>query len=156
MRIYLARHARAVDAGSRLRDEDRFLTSEGRRAARAVGTALRREGHTFDAVLTSPLVRAVQTAEILAERTDFTGVVEALAALSPGVPARAIAAELAAYGARVLVVAHMPGIAMLGALLVGLPSFPPFHPGQVSLVEDGQPIFALDPITLEFERLLAR
>jgi phosphohistidine phosphatase SixA len=74
--------------------------------------------------------------------------------LAPGVPPRAAAAELASRGASVAVVGHEPSMSALGALLSGRPSFPPFRTGQVSLIEDGQPVWWLDPETLQIDRLL--
>lgn len=154
MKVYLIRHAHAVDEGPRLGDDHRYLTARGRRVAREVGARLEREGVIFDAVLSSPLPRALQTAELVAERVGFTGVVEVLPPLAPGVPPRIAAGELAARGVAVAVVGHEPGISALGAVLLGRPSFPPFKKAQVSLVEDGRPVFWLDPDTLEIDRLL--
>jgi phosphohistidine phosphatase len=154
VRIYLVRHAHAVEEGPRVSDEHRWLTARGRRAAREVGARLHSEGVTIDAVLTSPLVRAVQTAELIAERLAFTEVIEALPPLSPGVPPRIAAAEFASRGAAVLVVGHEPSISGLGAFLCGRPSFPPFKKAQVMAVDDGRAQWALDPDTLQIDRLL--
>lgn len=155
MKLYLIRHAHAVDEGPRLVDEHRYLTHKGRRVAREVGARLLAEGVTFDAVLCSPLVRAVQTAELLAERVaGFTGEIEALPPLSPGIPVRVAAGELASRGNSVAVVGHEPGISALGAFLCGRPSFPAFKPAQVYLIEDGKPVWYLDPVALQIERLI--
>lgn len=154
VKIYLIRHAHAVDEARGLSDEYRYLSTKGRRVMREVGRALAQAGVELDAILTSPLVRAVQTAEILAERLGFVGVVEALPALAPGVPPRIAAAELPARGTAVAVVGHEPGISALGALLAGRPSFPPFKKAQVCLVERGQALWTLNSDTLEMDRLL--
>lgn len=159
MKVYLIRHAHAVDSAAPdslvpLRDDHRYLSPRGRQTARAVGRVLREQGVSFDAVLTSPLCRAVQTAELLAEATGFTGVVEVLPSLVPGVPPRLGAQELPTRGASVAVIAHEPGQSTLGAFLCGRPSFPPFRPGQVSLIEDGQPRWFIHPDTLQVDRLL--
>lgn len=153
MNVYLVRHARAVSEGPKLADEQRFLDAEGRRTARAVGDKLRAEGVSFDAVLTSPLVRAVQTAELLATATGYDGVVESFFALAPGLPPRVVAEELAAHGESVCVVGHEPTISALGAFLTSSPSFPPFRPGQVALIERGVPKWMLRPDLIEFEPL---
>src|SRR5436309_1582525 len=66
MHIYLVRHGDAVpeeDAGS---DRDRWLSARGREAARVLGRLLREQNIEPDAILCSPLPRAVQTAELLA------------------------------------------------------------------------------------------
>ena len=154
MKVYLIRHAHAVDEGARLDDAHRYLTARGRKVAREAGARLLAHGATFDAVLTSPLVRAVQTAELLAERLGYLGEIVALPALAGGVPPRVAAEGLAARGVAVAVVGHEPGISALGALLLGRPSFPPFKKGQVSLIEDGRAVWYLDPDTMVIDRLL--
>jgi phosphohistidine phosphatase len=74
VKIFLIRHGHAVDAAEQLSDGERYLTKKGRRAVREVGRALRKAGVAFEAIVTSPLVRAVQTAELIAEQTEFAGV----------------------------------------------------------------------------------
>ncbi len=64
--LWLLRHAEAEPHGSR-EDSARRLTERGERQARVAGVALARIGLRFDAVLSSPKVRARQTAEIAAE-----------------------------------------------------------------------------------------
>lgn len=154
MRVFLCRHAHAVDEGPRLTDEARWLTPKGRQVARAVGRRLREQGVELDAVVTSPLVRAVQTAELVADGADFVGQIEAILPLAPGVPARLAAEELPSRGGAVLVVGHEPGISSLGAWLTNRPAFPPFRKGQVTLIEDGRPGWWLDPETMRIEPLL--
>ncbi len=154
MKVFLIRHSRAVSEGPRLGDEQRYLSPEGRAIARAVGERLAREGVTFDAMLTSPLVRAVQTAELVAQGVGYGGGIVAYFGLAPGVPPRVVAEEITAHGVAVAVVGHEPGISALGAHLVGRPSFPPFRPGQVTLVEDGAARWALSPERMELEPVL--
>lgn len=154
MRVYLVRHSLAVQEHAGLVDAYRYLSEEGRALMSAVGTKLAADGVAFDALLTSPLVRAVQTAELLARSVGYDDVVTALPALCPGVPPEATAEELAARGSSVAIVGHEPGISALGALLVGRPAFPPLRPGQVSLIERGRAMWTLHPGTLELERLL--
>ena len=71
MRITLIRHGEAGDDAPR--DEERSLTKNGRSEVRRVGAALERGGVHFGAVVTSPLVRAVQTAEITAAAVGYRG-----------------------------------------------------------------------------------
>ena len=94
-----------------------------------------------------------------AEVGDFTRFrsgrqVTAYFGLAPGVPPRVVAEEVTAHGVAVLVVGHEPGISALGAHLVGRPSFPPFRPGQVTLIEDGVARWSLSPDRLEIEPIL--
>ena len=156
MRVYLIRHSFAVDAGRALPDEARYLSSLGRQIARAVARALKRDGHAFDAMLTSPLVRAVQTAELLAEGMDFLLPIEALPALAPDRPARLVAEELALRGEAVACVGHEPTISALGALLMSRHTFPQLRPGSVALIEDGAPRWLLHSDTMDYTPLLVQ
>ena len=65
MRLYLMRHALAEETSENLPDELRALTSKGRKRAQRVARWLRSHGERPDRVFASPLVRAVQTAEIV-------------------------------------------------------------------------------------------
>lgn len=154
VQVYIIRHGHAVDEGPGLADESRYLSKKGRKNVREVGRVLHEAGVELDAILTSPLVRAVQTAELIAERLDFVGIVEALPALAPGIPPRIVAAELASRGNRVAVFGHEPGLSALSAYLCHRPSFPPLRKAQVNLVEDGQPRWFINPETLERDRLI--
>jgi phosphohistidine phosphatase len=154
VQVYIIRHGHAIDSGPGFADEHRFLTKKGRKTVREVGRFLHEAGVELDAILTSPLVRAVQTAELLAERLDYLGVIEALPALAPGIPPRVVAADLASRGARIAVIGHEPGLSFLGAYLCGRPSFPPLRKAQVSVVEDGHPSWLLNPDTLQRDRLI--
>src|SRR5918999_4932383 len=68
MDLYIIRHAIAQPLGQKndFTDEKRALTSEGRDRMRETARGLRKLGVELDMVLTSPLVRAVETAEIVA------------------------------------------------------------------------------------------
>jgi phosphohistidine phosphatase len=62
--LWLLRHADAADG---VPDDQRPLTELGVRQARAAGVALERLGTTLEACLSSPKLRAVQTAELACE-----------------------------------------------------------------------------------------
>ncbi|PYM11793.1 MAG: phosphohistidine phosphatase SixA [Verrucomicrobia bacterium] len=64
MRLYFLRHVEAMDEAD---DAARRLTRRGEKEAREVGRFVKRAGIEFDAVYSSPLVRAKQTAEIVSE-----------------------------------------------------------------------------------------
>jgi phosphohistidine phosphatase len=151
--VFLIRHAHAVDEGDGLADADRYLSSRGRETLRKVAGKLGQEGVRFDALLTSPLVRAVQTAEILAHGVGFLESVVALPPLAPGASIARAADEIATLGADVACVGHEPSISALGALLTRQPSFPSFRPGQVTLIRDGAALWTLQPDLLEIVRL---
>ncbi len=65
MELYLIRHGIAEEQTSSIKDEERSLTQEGRQKTEKVAQRIKNLGLQFDLILTSPLVRARQTAEIL-------------------------------------------------------------------------------------------
>jgi len=141
MRIYLVRHGDAVpeeEAGS---DRDRWLSPRGREHARMLGRLLREQRVEPDIILCSPLPRAVQTAELLAQSLDYLGVLTSLRCLEPSAQPRVAATEIMARGASVLVVSHEPAISSLGAYLMSRPAFPQFRTAQCCAIEDGKPTF---------------
>ncbi len=145
MRIFLVRHGDAVpeeDAGS---DRDRWLSPKGREHARILGRLLREQGVTPEAILCSPLPRAVQTAELLAHALDYFGVITSLRCLEPSSQPRVAANEISAVANPVIVVSHEPAISNLGAFLLGLPAFPQFRTAQCCGLENGKPTFSARP-----------
>ena len=141
MQIYLVRHGDAVpeeDAGS---DRDRWLSARGREAARILGRLLREQRIEPDAIVCSPLPRAVQTAELVAATIDFLGPIVSLRSLEPAAQPRIAANAIASAGGAVVVVGHEPAISSRGAFLLGRPSFPPFRTAQCCAIENGKPTF---------------
>jgi phosphohistidine phosphatase len=69
MNLYIIRHAIAVDEGTAgyESDSERPLTDKGRKKMRQIAKGLRNLGVGFDLILSSPYVRARETAEILAD-----------------------------------------------------------------------------------------
>ncbi|PAX51143.1 phosphohistidine phosphatase SixA [Brunnivagina elsteri] len=65
MEIYLIRHGIAEEQREDVKDEERKLTKEGKQKTEKVAQRLAELDLKFDFILTSPLVRAYQTAEIL-------------------------------------------------------------------------------------------
>lgn len=142
MRIFLVRHGDAVpeeDAGS---DRDRWLSPRGREAVRVLARLLRSLPVEPDAIMSSPLPRAVQTAELLAQGLDYLREIRSLRSLEPAAHPRVAAEAVLATGGSVIVVGHSPSIMSLGALLLGVPSFPSFYTAQCFAIEDKQPTFS--------------
>lgn len=112
MQLYLVRHAIAVPSTPEQPDAARPLTREGRARFTAVVRGLKVLGWRFDRLYHSPLVRAVQTAELLQPLVDGPCVV------LPDL-ARAPDEEMLAHleGTKVALVGHEPH---LGALLAWL------------------------------------
>ena len=141
MRIYLVRHGDAVpeeEAGS---DRDRWLSPRGREAARVLARLLRSVPVEVDAIICSPLPRAVQTAELLAQGLDYLRDIRSLRCLEPSAHPRVAGDAVLGAGDSVIVVGHAPSIISLGAHLLGRPTFPTFHTAQCYAIEDGRPTF---------------
>ena len=141
MKIYLVRHAEAVpeeDAGS---DRDRWLSARGRESARVLARLLREAQIQPDAIVCSPLPRAVQTAELVAAGIDYLGAIASWRCLEPSAHPRIAGTEIARAGEAVMVFGHEPSISALGAYLMSRPSFPPFRTAQCCAIEDGKPTF---------------
>jgi phosphohistidine phosphatase len=83
MDIYFIRHGIAADPSEYEYDRDRPLTDKGREKTERVAEKIGQIGVKFDLILTSPLVRAKQTAQILLE-LGLTNLVEEFVPLSPG------------------------------------------------------------------------
>ncbi len=145
MEIYLIRHAHAVDSAEGIgADWERFLTPKGRKVCRRVGQKLAELGVAFNGVLTSPGVRAVQTAELVAAAAGFGGEVEVLSILAPGqwAPDDVTQALKGCQPAgRYALVGHNPDMELMAAQLTETPrSKVIFKKGMVCCIEiDGLP-----------------
>jgi phosphohistidine phosphatase len=102
--LWLLRHGEAEPHDARP-DDERRLTPRGEAQSRAAGRALAALQMEFQAVFTSPKVRALDTARLACEALGVEPIVDE--SLASGFDARA-ARELAAAGDRVLVVGHEP------------------------------------------------
>ena len=121
MEVFLIRHAAAVDETLELRDPLRHLTPEGREQAKGLGDRLRWHDCHPTHIWTSPLVRAVQTAELVAAGLQLPIAVETLPQLAPGESLREVqkALDKLARDAHVLLIGHEPSISGIGTLLLG-------------------------------------
>jgi phosphohistidine phosphatase len=120
MMLYIVRHAEAKPAGQGVGDEARRLTPRGRDRTRDAAAGMAALGLKFDAILTSPLPRAKETAEIIAAAYPDGAQPQELPALVGSVaPADALAA-LAPFARNqsLLLVGHEPQLSGLVALLL--------------------------------------
>ena len=129
MQLYLVRHAEAASGDP---DELRPLTPEGRAAARELGQRLAAEGVRPDAVLTSPLLRARETAAELARPAGLSP--EPDDRLAPGASAEDVRAAAGERGGIVVVVGHQPDCGKIAAALTGGPE-PAFPPGGMLAID---------------------
>jgi len=121
MILYVMRHAEAVEGSGILRDEWRYLTEKGRTSAAKVSSRIARFGPKPRLTITSPLTRAVQTAEIAAQYACRKNVVVASTLLLPGADVAELLSYLKECGSakRVMLVGHEPQLGSLVATLLG-------------------------------------
>ena len=119
MRLFLVRHAHS-DPGDP--DELRQLSSKGRRQARQLGERLAEL--ELDVVLSSPLLRARETAAAIAKATGAE--LRVVDRLAPGATADDVLALVEGARAPVVAVGHQPDCSEIAVALSGRdPGFPP-------------------------------
>lgn len=118
MNVVLVRHAIAEEGRSGLSDAARRLTPEGREKLKRVASGLKRLDVVPDRILASPLVRAAETAAVLAEVLAPGLKVETCEALAPGQPPEDVADALAAGGKTIFLVGHEPDLGELASWLL--------------------------------------
>jgi len=119
--VFLVRHAEAEPATIALGDPYRSLSVIGRTQARALGERMRWHDCEPTHVWTSPLVRAVQTAELVGAGLGCELPIVCVPALAPDGSPDAVHAAIGALAdtAAVVIVGHEPTLATLGASLLG-------------------------------------
>lgn len=122
MLLFLVRHARAGDRDADRWPDDRLrpLTNMGRKVHSQMSRALARLECVPDAVLTSPWVRALQTAELMVEEMEVENKAIRCEALAQDVNIDAIGQQVAALGEvkAVALVGHEPWISELASVLL--------------------------------------
>jgi phosphohistidine phosphatase len=123
MHLYLIRHADAAALGERGITEDaaRPLSQQGEAQAHKVGRTLRKKGVKLDKLVTSPLVRARQTADLILQGWEGSPPeVLVCDCLAPDAKPRKLAKFLRKLGGEhVALVGHLPHIAEWAGWLVG-------------------------------------
>jgi phosphohistidine phosphatase len=136
--LYLVRHAIAAERGEDWPDDDkRPLTARGVSRFKEAVAGLSHLDVAIDEIFTSPLVRANQTAEILAAGLPGKPSVKVLDALSPGHAPSSVLAQLArvARRRRIALVGHEPGLGELAAHLIGAGRALEFKKGGVCRID---------------------
>ncbi len=137
MKLIIVRHAEAVDRSSDVSEERRYLTPEGRDFFRETARAMLDKGVDPDLILTSPLIRAVQTADILAETISYGGPLLAVNDLAPGFDLTDLENILAKYSSvnELVLVGHEPDLGELVASLLSLQSSIKFKKGTAVMLK---------------------
>ena len=121
MKIYIMRHGDAAaleEAGVRT-DAERPLTDLGRAETATMSRLLEKLGVTPDLILSSPLVRARQTAEIVSAHFGGTPAVTNAPELEPGGSSAGVLAQILRNGrpAETILTGHMPDVGLLAGYL---------------------------------------
>jgi phosphohistidine phosphatase len=136
--LYLIRHAIAADRGEEWPDDDkRPLTARGVARFKETVEGLKKLEAGIDEIFTSPLVRAKQTADLLAAGLPGKPTVKILDALAPGHTPGSLMAQLArtARRRRIALVGHEPSLGELAAHLIGAGRALPFKKGGVCRID---------------------
>jgi phosphohistidine phosphatase len=123
-----------------MRDPHRHLTPTGRHQARGIGDRLRWHDCTPTHIWASPLVRAVQTAELVAAGLASDLPVETLVALAPDEHPRDVITALSALPADsvVILIGHEPALSGVGSLLVHRADFAGLAKAQAARIDNGE------------------
>jgi phosphohistidine phosphatase len=122
LELYLIRHGIAAERGDDYPDDSkRPLTNAGIKRLQQEARALDSLGVGFDHIITSPLVRTKQTADVLAAGLESKPPITTSDALAPAGTPAAVLHELGRHmrKARIALVGHEPNIGELAARLIG-------------------------------------
>jgi len=134
----LIRHAVAEERGDEWPDDaKRPLSDDGASRMRKAARGLDRLGVTLDVVVTSPLVRAKQTAELVAGAMNPRPPIVTADSLTPDGNYQEIIADLEKQGkrTRIAIVGHEPGIGEFAARLIGSRHSIEFKKGAVCRID---------------------
>lgn len=161
MELLLIRHGLAVDDAPGIGDVGRWLNSKGRKTTRRVARWIAKGKRRRPAAIwSSPLVRAMQTAEILAAETGYKGEVRACSELSPGRDPGDLLKLLTQerLDGPIALVGHEPSLSVLTKALLGDKGFDGFRKSAVlSLAWDegvGTFRFLFDPVEMKKRKRL--
>jgi phosphohistidine phosphatase len=123
MDLYILRHAIAEQRGTPgfARDSDRPLTAKGERKMQRIAEGMLALELTFDLILSSPFLRAKQTAEIVARVFDASKILELSDTLAVGGDPEALIDELKKHRpplGSILLVGHEPNLSSLVSVLI--------------------------------------
>jgi len=136
--LYLIRHAVAEERGEDWPDDNkRPLSDDGASRMRKAARGLDRLGITLDVIVTSPLVRTKQTAEIIANAMNPKPPIVSLESLAPGGTYQEIITDLEKQSkrTRIAIVGHEPGIGEFAARLIGSRHSIEFKKGAVCRID---------------------
>jgi len=153
MRIHLVRHSEAVDRVPPMPDAARYLTARGRVSFREMARRFRDAGGMPTRIFTSPLVRAVQTAEILSETLRYEGEIVLDPRLSPGFDVAKLASVLDDLPSEkeIAFVGHEPDLGDILTRLLSLPQGYAMRKGDIAALDLTTPA---EPLRVDLAWLL--
>jgi phosphohistidine phosphatase len=138
LELYLIRHGVAAERGDDYPDDSkRPLTSAGISRLRKEARALDELNVGFDHIITSPLVRTRQTADVFAETMKSKPSVSTSDALAPAGAPTAVIQDLAKHmrKGRIAIVGHEPNLGELAARLIGARNPLEFKKGAICRID---------------------
>ena len=137
MKLLIVRHAAAIERTSSISEEKRYLTPEGRVFMRKTASTMREKGIDPSLIITSPLIRAVQTADILAETIAYAGPLVVSDEVKPGFGLRELQGLLAEFPSEgeVVIVGHEPDLSGVISTLLSLPGGFNFKKGAAVMLK---------------------
>lgn len=124
MELYLFRHGIAEDGKAGSSDSERQLTDEGKKKAAEVAKLARKSGAEPSLIMTSPYIRARQTARIAADEMSYEGQIVTIESLVPHGTPNAVWSDIRDYSGveSVLLAGHEPLMSRLVAFFLNAPS----------------------------------
>ena len=138
LELYLIRHGVAAERGKEWPDDSkRPLTADGIARLRKAARGLNELGVGFDQIVTSPLVRTRQTADVFAEELKDHPPIATSDALAPAGSSASVIQEITRHvrKARVALVGHEPNLGELAAQLIGARAPLEFKKGGICRID---------------------
>jgi phosphohistidine phosphatase len=155
MELLLIRHGEAIENAPGLGDAGRWLTEKGRHTTRDVARWLDKRGSRRPAVIwTSALVRAVQSAEIIAGKIGLEEEIIVCPELAPNGDALELVRRVASYrgSGTLALVGHEPSLSLFARNLLGNVAWPGLKKSGVAAItfEPAKADGAIDHATFRF------
>ena len=147
MNLYVVRHAEALPLGGIVtHDAQRRLSPRGEEDAKLMGRILAHLDPNVEVVATSPLVRAMETGEIIGKEISDHPIMHVTESLAPGFAGKALVREILALsaGASIVVVGHQPDMSSFVSYLIegSMDASVAMSPGTIAniIIEPARPV----------------
>ena len=159
MELYFLRHAMAAEPGTVdiTHDSERPLTSEGIEKMKEEARGMQCMGLTFDQVVSSPYMRAAETAEIVTKGLKFKGKIKFTDLLIPNAEFKTFFKLLKEFQVddKVLLVGHLPSLEEFTSRLISGQSTAAMDYKQGSLCRIDMPPTIVPGVTGQLKWFLA-